>query len=214
MLSNDRRIFQRLRLTRPILGTLDDHNALILDLGIAGAFVEHYGVTTPKTRCRLQFRWQSDDIEIICVVARTTVVRRAGENALSHTGLRFVDAIGKSEDRLHDLMATFVGNMLAAQKSNANGIHDEVSHLTLVDIGGARRARVHGLIRYRLRQDGTWVRAATSDRKQREDGFTVAAYEYESDLEALCLAYEVADEEGRRLIRLVSELSVATVHLK
>ena len=49
---------------------------------------------------------------------------------------------------------------------------------------------------------------------QRPDGFTVAAYEYESDLEALCLAYEVADEEGRAMIRLVSELSVNTVEPK
>ena len=51
----------------------------------------------------------------------------------------------------------------------------------------------------------------TSDRHQPPDGFTVAAYEYESDLEALCLAYEIADEEGRAMIRLVSELSVNTV---
>ena len=74
--------------------------------------------------------------------------------------------------------------------------------------------RVHGLVRYRLRPDGTWVRSMTSDPQQPPDGFTVAAYEYESDLEALCLAYEVADEEGRALIRLVSELSVNTVNLK
>jgi len=52
----DRRIFQRLRLPRPILGTLDGQNTLILDLGVIGAFVEHFGVTTPKTRSRLQFQ--------------------------------------------------------------------------------------------------------------------------------------------------------------
>ena len=67
---------------------------------------------------------------------------------------------------------------------------------------------------YRLRPDGRWIRNLTSDRKQPPDGFTVAAYEYESDLEALCLAYEVADEEGRAMIRLVSELSVNTVEPK
>jgi hypothetical protein len=213
MLSHDRRVFQRLRLTRPILASLDEQNALILDLGVAGAFIEHYGVTTPNTRCRLQFRWQTENIELVCEVARTGVVRRSGQNALSHTGLRFVEALGRSEERLHDLMATFVGKMLAAQKANASGIHDQESHLTLVDIGGARRVRVRGLVRYRMRPNGTWLRAATDDPTQPADGFTVAAYEYESDLEALCLAYEVADAEGRNMIRLVSELSVSTVNL-
>jgi hypothetical protein len=211
MQPNDRRIFQRLRLPRPILGTLDGQNALILDLGVIGAFVEHYGVTTLKTRSRLQFHWQGEEIEIGCVVARTDVVRRSGANALSHTGLRFVEAIGRSEERLHDLIASFVGKMLAAQKANAEGIAHEDNELKLIDMGGARRVRVHGLVRYRLRPDGTWVRAMTSDRRQPSDGFTVAAYEYESDLEALCLAYEVADTEGRAMIRLVSELSVNTV---
>src|SRR5438067_2623345 len=170
---NDRRIFQRLRVPRPILGTLDGQNTLILDLGVIGAFVEHYGVTTPKTRCRLHFQWQGDAIEIICDVARTEVVRRAGTSALSHTGLRFVEAIGRSEERLHDLIASFVGSMLAAQKANADGVADDNTELRLIDMGGARRVRVRGLVRYRLRPDGTWVRSATDDRRQPPDGFTV-----------------------------------------
>jgi hypothetical protein len=214
MRNHDRRIFQRLRLPRPILGSLDGQNTLILDVGVIGAFVEHYGVTTPKTRSRLRFQWQGEPIEIVCDVARTEVMRRSGTSALSHTGLRFVEAIGPSEERLHDLIASFVGKMLAAQKANAEGVAHEDNELKLVDIGGARRVRVHGLVRYRLRPDGTWMRDMTSDHRQPPDGFTVAAYEYETDLEALCLAYEVADAEGRAMIRLVSELSVNTVETK
>jgi hypothetical protein len=212
MREHDRRIFQRLRLPRPILGTLDGQNTLILDLGVIGAFVEHFGVTTPRTRSRLQFQWQGDQIEIDCEVARTEVVRRSGANALSHTGLRFIEAVGSSEERLHDLIASFVGKMLAAQKANADGVTRGDDDLKLIDIGGARRVRMQGLVCYRLQPDGTWLRTTTSDRRQPPDGFTVAAYEYESDLEALCLAYETADEEGRAMIRLVSELSVNTVN--
>jgi hypothetical protein len=213
MFKHDRRIFQRLRLARPILGTLDGQNALILDLGVAGAFVEHYGVTTPKARLRLQFRWHTEDIEFDCEVARTQVIRRSSTNALSHTGVRFAEPIGDSEARLHDLMATFVGSLLASQKANANGVSHVSDVLPLTEIGGARRSRIRGLVSYRLRPDGTWRRASTTDPTQPSDGFTVAAYEYEADLEVLCLAYEKADEEGRRMIRLVSELSVRTVTL-
>lgn len=211
MLRHDRRIFQRLRLARPILGQLDGQNALILDLGVAGAFVEHYGATTGNARLRLQFRWQAEEIEFHCEVARSQVVRRSGTNALSHTGLRFVEAVGDSEARLNDLMATFVGGMLASQKANLQGLQQAHEPLPLDEVGGARRARVRGLVSYQLRADGVWRRTATTDRTQPPDGFTVAAYEYEDDLEVLCRAYENADEEGRRMIRLVSELSVRTV---
>jgi hypothetical protein len=213
MFNHDRRIFQRLRLARPILGVLDKQNALILDLGVAGAFVEHYGVTTSNRRCRLQFRWLSADIEFVCEVARTQVIRDTGSDVVSHTGVRFVEEIGDSDARLHDLMATFVGTVLAAQKANANGLLHGNQHMVLMEVGGARRTRVRGLVSYRLVEPGTWKRSTTLDPKQPADGFTVAAYEYEDDLEILCRAYETADAEGQRLIRLVAELSVRTVTL-
>jgi hypothetical protein len=211
MLANDRRIFQRLRLARPILGTLDRQNALILDLGVAGAFIEHYGVTTSSQDCRLQFHWQGHDIEYVCEVARTLVVRVTGNDVVSHTGLRFIEPVGESETHLHDLMAAFVGNVLAAQKANKDGVRLDKDHMALMEIGGARRTRVRGFQRYRLQPGGGWIHRTTLDPKQPADGFTVAAYEHEEDLEVLCNAYEIADEEGRRLIRLVSELSVRTV---
>ncbi|HXH38413.1 MAG TPA: hypothetical protein VNN08_07275, partial [Thermoanaerobaculia bacterium] len=153
---------------------------------MAGAFVEHYGDTTPNTRVRLQFRWQTEDIEFVCEVARTQVVRRSGTNALSHTGLRFVEAVGDSEAWLQDLMATFVGSMLAAQKANASGLPYFDERLPLAEMGGARRRRIRGLVSYRLRPDGNWRRAPTTDPTQPPDGFTVAAYEHETDLEVLC----------------------------
>ena len=42
-----------------------------------------------------------------------------GKSTVSHTGVRFVEAVGESEGRLQDLIATFVGRVLAAQKANA-----------------------------------------------------------------------------------------------
>ena len=51
----------------------------------------------------------------------------------------------------------------------------------------------------------------TDTPQQPTDGFTVAAYEDEEELETLCRTYEQADEEGRSLIRLVAELSVLGV---
>src|SRR5436190_22887327 len=99
-----------------------DASALILDVGIAGAFVEHYGKVEPGDRFRLKFRWRGNDVEFLCEVARTFVVRTPGgdgKNDVSHTGLRFIEPVGDSSEQLQDLMATFVGKVLAAQRANA-----------------------------------------------------------------------------------------------
>jgi len=209
-MASDRREFQRLRLAKPILGLLEGQNALILDVGVGGAFVEHYGTSESGQRLHLLFRWQSEDIEFLCEVRRSTLVRGSGETAVSHTGMCFVEAIGPSEARLQDMMATFVGRVLAAQKMNASGDGGEGSDATLAQLGAARRARARGYLMYRY-LDGKWSRDPTESPKQPENGFTVAAYEDEDELETLCRAWEMADDEGRRLIRLVAELSARSM---
>ena len=213
MVHDDRRRFQRLKLSKPILGTLRESssNALILDIGVAGAFLEHYGTAEPGDRFTLTFRWQGDDVELPCEVARTTVVRDPGgdgKSIVSHTGVRFVDPGDAAVARLQDLITTFVGRILTAQKANASGETGESAGATiLARLGEARRMRSRGYVSYHLK-DGTWWRAPTQSPTQPKDGFTVGAHEEDDDLEALCQTYEAADEEGRHLIRLVAELSV------
>jgi len=211
MVTNDRREFQRLHLAKPILAQLDTQSALILDIGVGGAFLEHYGTLQPGQRFRITFRWQGDDVEFIAEVIRSGEVRKPGgdmESTVSHTAVHFVEAIGDSENRLHDMMATFVGKVLAAQKANASGdIADSAGARILAQLGEARRTRTRGYIAYHLKGD-SWWRVPTDSSLQPPDGFTVAAYEDEEELAQLCNAYETADEETRRLIRLVAELSV------
>jgi len=204
----DRREFQRLRLAKPILALLDGQNALILDVGVGGVFVEHYGTYEPGERFALLFRWKSEDVEFLCEVRRSVLARGSGESAVSHTGARFVESIGKSEERLQDMMATFVGHVLAAQKANAGASKE--SDTMLAQLGGARRARTRGYMLYRYAK-GKWYREPTDSPQQPALGFTVAAYEDEEELETLCRAWEIADDEGRRMIRLVAELSARSV---
>lgn len=205
----DRREFQRLRLGKPILGLLNGQNALILDIGISGAFVEHYGRIANGDRLSLLFRWKGEDVEYECECAHTDVVRKASNDVVSQTGLAFVKPTAGSERRLNDMVATFIGKVLAAQKANAGGAASSDSG-ALVDLGGARRARARDYLRYRF-VDGHWTREHTDTAEQPADGFTVAAYEDDEDLRTLCETYAAADEEGRRMIRLVAELSARTV---
>ncbi|MEO8379255.1 MAG: hypothetical protein ABI779_06290, partial [Acidobacteriota bacterium] len=188
-----------MRLTKPILGVMDGANTLILDVGMAGAFLEHYGAVEPGKRFQLSFRWQSADVAFLCEVVRTTVVRQPGgdgKSAVSHTGVQFVEAIGDSATLLHSLMADFVGRIVAAQRANAAGEPGAVGETVLSTIGAARRKRTKGYISYRLKE-GTWWRVPTESTRQPEDGFTVPAWEDEVELDTLCRTYEQSDDEGR-----------------
>ncbi len=208
---DDRREFQRLKLSKPILATMRGANALILDVGVAGAFLEHYGTAEHGERFDLSFRWQGEDVRFHCEVARSVVVSERGgdgKSIVSHTGVRFVEAVGQAQARLQDLIATFVGRILAAQKSNASGERGESAGATvLARLGEARRMRSRGFIAYHLK-DNTWWRVPTDSSKQPPNGFTVGAHEDEDEIEILCRTYENGDEEARNLIRLVSELSL------
>ena len=208
-MTDDRRTFQRLKLSKPILATIGGANALVLDIGMTGALIEHYGLPVPGDEFNLSFRWQGEDVEFVCEVVRTSVVREPGgdgKSITSHTGVRFARAVGTSQERLQDLIATFVGRVLAAQKANAAGDHRSEAPTILEQIGAARRQRTRGFVSYQLKGDAWW-RIPTSSAAQPPDGFTVAAHEDEDEVEALCRTYADADDEGRALIRLVAELS-------
>jgi hypothetical protein len=211
MVANDRREFQRLHLAKPILALMDGQNALILDIGVGGAYLEHYGALPAGARFKLLFRWRGADVQLLCEVRRSEVVRAGGDNMsiVSHSGVRFVEAVGDADAHLNDMMATFVGRVLAAQRANASGAGETSEALSLSQLGGARRARTRGWVSFRL-VNGTWRRALATSPAQPQDGFTVAAYEDEDELLSLCESYETADAEGRRLIRLLAELSART----
>ncbi|HJQ40776.1 MAG TPA: PilZ domain-containing protein [Thermoanaerobaculia bacterium] len=209
MLPDERRAFQRLRLTKPILALARGANALILDIGASGALIEHYGRATPGEPLQLSFRWKGKSIEFAAEVVHSEIVRAPGGDGasdVSHSGLRFIKPAGDSAEQLKDFIATFVGRVLAAQRANAAGTiaPDET---VLEQLGHARRTRMTGYITHRLK-DGRWWRIPTRSAVQPLDGFTVAAYEDDEEVAALCQSYESADEEGRRLIRMVAELSV------
>jgi len=207
----ERREFQRLKLVKPILGLIDGRNALILDVGIGGAFVEHYGERKSGERFHLSFGWEAATIEFECEVRRSVIVRTASdETSVSHTGSRFVKAIGDSQNLLEQMMATFVARILAAQRANARGERDSHHDANILELlGDARRMRARGFVANRF-HDGLWSVEPSAAPHQPDDGFTVAAHEDDDELQVLRQTYESADAEGRRLIRLVAQLTTSS----
>ena len=213
MLRDDRREFQRLKLSKPILAQMGASNALILDIGISGAFLEHYGTVETGEQFPITFRWQGTDVTFQCEAVRSTVVRLPGgdgKSTTSHTGVRFVDADGDARAKLQDLITTFVGRILDAQRANAAGDTKDASAgaTVLAKLGEARRMRSRGFVTYHF-ENSAWWRVQTDSPVQPLDGFTVGDFEDPDELEQLCRTYEDADESGRHLIRMVAELSVA-----
>jgi hypothetical protein len=211
MIENDRRHFQRMKLARPILAGLRGESALILDIGINGGLLEHRGTARLGEHMKLAFKWQGKDVKFDCEVTRTQSVMNPEDTAsrqVSHSAVIFINPAGESLERLQEMMATFVGRILAAQRANASADSEESA--ILPQLGEAQRSRTHGFVAY-LFDGKTWIRRYSRLSDQPRNGFTVAAYEDEEELETLCRTYETADEEGRRLIRLVAELSAASV---
>jgi hypothetical protein len=215
MLRDDRREFQRLKLSKPILAQIgtEPHiaNALILDIGVSGAFLEHYGTAASGEQFPITFRWQGTDVTFQCETVRSTVVRLPGgdgKSTASHTGIRFIEAVADARARLQDLITTFVGRILDAQRANAAGQNGESAGATvLARLGEARRTRSRGFVTYHF-DDNAWWRVPGNSAIQPPNGFTVGDFEDQDELEQLCRTYEEADEAGRHLIRLVAELSL------
>jgi hypothetical protein len=217
----ERRASQRLQLAEPIPAKLNDLDALLLDIGVAGALVEHGGSVVVGSDSNLRFDGPDGDIEFICEVVRSTspqplpagVIPFPGaevEERKYQSGLRFLQALGDSAERLRRMLAEHVDKILRAQQANAMGNREQNvidGDSTITSLGAARRASESGFLVFRYGEDG-WKKTFALLPDQPLDGFTVGAFEDERHLDGLCRAYEDADEQGRRLIRMMAELSI------
>ena len=187
---------------------MDGKGALILDIGVGGAFIEHYGQVEPGAQFRLGFVWEGANVEFVCEVRRSIIARLASDDTVvSHTGARFVEAIGDAGVLLERMMGTFVARILEAQRANARGERGlSQGESVLARLGDAHRIRARGYVTHSFK-DGQWTAIRSDSPNQPDDGFTVAAFEDEDELKVLRETYEAADVEGRRLIRLIADLS-------
>jgi len=197
-LSDERREFQRLLLTRAIDGSFDVTNVRILDVSATGAHVEldsdlELGAIGP-----LRFAWRETVVEIQAEVARSD-----GGQA----GLKFTE----DSPVLRDLIAQSAKEVLRAQLANMTGEREQntLGEETLT----ASSSRLLGKSGYvsMIFQDGKWKRRKALIGDQPSNGFTVSAMEPDDQVQLLCDTYEKGDENQRNLTRLLAELSCATV---
>ncbi len=177
----------------------------IIDLSLSGARIAHQGTLPPPGReCVLTFEWEHHPIELRCEITRNTLERlakNASEKSLYHAGLRIIDADQESRDALRTMIAALVARALDEQKANARGIPAEAAQCFQTGKGTE-------FLRFEL-LNGSWRRTATTRPEQPAHGFTISAAEDREHIEMLCHTFANSDEPGRKLIKLMAELSIS-----
>lgn len=196
-MENERRLYQRLYLPRPIDGWFGDFPIRLIDVSAAGALIENTDDIPVGARALLRFFWQGQEVEITAETVRTLDVE---------SGLRFTE----ESQLLLDLIAQSAAEVLRAQQANLEGDREAnvIGDETLTAASAGLRGR--GYVTWTLEENG-WSRRRTLLADQPPNGFTVAATEGAEQVEMLRQTWENGDDEARRMIRLLAEISAATV---
>ena len=73
----------------------------------------------------------------------------------------------------------------------------------------SRVAKEAGYICFQLEKNRVWRKKRTHDPGQPSEGFTISATEDHAQMEMLCEAYAKSDRDGRKMIQLFAQLSIA-----
>jgi hypothetical protein len=195
----ERREFQRLELREPICGSFGAVEVSIVDIGILGARLAH-AAPFASPEGRLRFGWDGERAELDCGVVRS----RSDDAGVLESGVRFFLAIGDSDQTLRRMLASLATREIDRRRSGA--VAEEHPEIRTAANGGSAPYQ-----RFVFEND-VWHQQPSDSPAQPESGFTLAIGEGgldEVELKKMCLAWSVADEEGRQLIKLFAELSVS-----
>jgi hypothetical protein len=200
----ERRRFGRIALDHPLPGHLDDEvRVRVLEVSVVGVLVAHEARLMPLPTRELTIDWDGRQLQLTVEVIRTTLAKLArstAERSIYHSGLRIVRSRDGGET-LRELIAERILRALDEQKANARGIPPLAAYMYQPAKGD--RYRRCELI------DGVWRRSETTRPTQPVHGFTISADVEPAHIDLLCRTYESTTLEGRRLTKLLAELSVS-----
>ena len=200
---DDRRRFGRIELEQPLKGSIDDVPVDVVEVSIAGFRVTHQARFPPGGGSELRVSWGAREMRFRCGIARSTLYKLAktpSEKSIYQSGIRVDEAFGDSEIILRDLIAERVIRALAEQKENARGVAPTVEYTFQVGKGDRfRRCEL---------SEGKWRTFDTTRPEQPPQGFTVSAEIDPAQIDILRRTYESVGPEGRRLTKMLAELSI------
>lgn len=185
-----------------------DRPVRVLELSVVGFLVAHELRLAPEETHRFVMEWQGAKIELDCIIIRSTLWRLGktmGEKSIYHSGLRIVGVSRPMFDRLRELIGERVMRALEEQKANARGIPPLAAYMYRYQPEKGELYRRCELV------NGEWRKTETIRASQPLNGFTVSAEVDPEHVDMLCKTWESTTPEGRRLTRLLAELSVSKV---
>ena len=198
-----KREFERVHFEHPIPARLSGQPVAVIDLAIGGARLLGTSRVIPASKHDLRIDWEGQAIEVKCTVTRCvirTFATKPDDKSTYDIGVQILETVGDADRQLHHLIATFVLKAIEEQRANWNGIPPIGPYVHIEGKSG----------RYRRCQffNGDWNISETTKSEQPANGFTVSAEVPPRYLHMLCETYQKTDVEGRRLTRILAELSI------
>lgn len=200
----DRRRYGRIELDEALPGAVGEVPVRVTDVSVTGFRVLHEARFPPGEAKQIRIEWEGQTLRFAVHIARSTLFKLAaspGEKSIYQSGVNIDSAPDDSESVLRNLIADRVIRALEEQKDNARGVPPSLSKYTM-KIGNSNRFRRCELI------DGRWRKSETPEPSQPESGFTISSDIDPMHIEMLCNTWERTSEEGRRLTRILAELSI------
>lgn len=202
---SERRRLQRVKLLEPLPAKIDAQRVFILDVSRTGMRVAHQeSVGAPGERRIVELEWDGRRVAIDCTLTHSHVQRigtAAYARSIYHSGFTIAAASPESEEVLRAMIAWHVERALDEQKANARGIPAAAAQCFQTGKGTE-------YLRFEL-LNGAWRRTATTRPDQPAHGFTISAEEDREHIEMLCHTFANSDEPGRKLIKMMAELSIS-----
>jgi hypothetical protein len=186
-----------------IAARMDGHPVTILAVDERGAVVEHsLGDLVSPPAHRLQFVWEGQEIDLSCRVMGSVLQDLLSDERQKLTWhARLVIEAGCDPAALLRARDSWQRKLQKSREENLMGqAGAEPPSAAMLSVGQAFREHKSGYIAFAYR-DGKWTSRESRSTTQAYDGFTVAAFESEQQIQMLKLAYEESDREGRELIR-------------
>ena len=198
-----KREFERVHFEHPIPAQLSGQAVAVIDLAIGGARLLGTSRVKPTSAHELRIDWSGESIILKCSVTRCVIQTFATKPDAKSTyeiGVRILDTVGDSDRKLHHLIGEFVLRAIDEQRANWNGVPPIGPYVHIEGKSG----------RYRRCQyfNNDWNVTETTQPEQPINGFTVSAEVSPRYIQMLCQTWEKTDDEGRRLTRILAELSI------
>jgi hypothetical protein len=214
-LTTSRRRIGRISFRAPRMARFGTHEAVVLDLSLHGAGIQHPTPIKLGTEAMLRFQLEKQEHAMRCRLIRSKVEMQQHEDGVVQvyrSGLTFVGLEHESAS-LREALRKRANRAIMLQQANAlaKGSIGETDSRSSDNIELAFLApwlKPKPFVRCTLERTRKWKMVRVSKAEQPENGFTILADEIEADVQKLCRLFEDGGAEQRHLIQLFAHLSL------